>query len=210
MSIAFDAATTSGIATNSSRTYAYRSTAAIACNSVTYNGVNMAKARSDTKVVGTKNLEVSLWILYAPASGANNVVVTISATAYLGAVASSYTGVYQSNTPDAVNGLTGDATGSQSFDVTTVEDNCWVVAAGAINISSNTSAGNQTVRGSHVYGNSFSIFLEDTNGPKTPAGAQSMGFTVSGYTGQYWAFSGVSLAPAAAATGNPHYAYAQQ
>lgn len=142
---------------------------------VTYNGVSMTRV-NDTYVTAGNNIRVYLYYLIAPATGANNVVVTQASGGgwSIRAIATSYTGAKQTGQPDASNTATtgaGTAT-SLSCAVTTVADNCWVVG---IERSDEVSVAgtNTTFRaktGDYCY-------MMDTNAPKTPAGSSSLQVT---------------------------------
>ncbi|KKL22510.1 hypothetical protein LCGC14_2434730, partial [marine sediment metagenome] len=91
---------------------------------VTYNGVAMTLI--DGQGFATV-LFSSLWQLKAPATGANNVVVswTTNTVRVVGG-SMSFTGVDQTNPIDASNKATGNST-APSVAVTTVADNAWIV-----------------------------------------------------------------------------------
>ena len=223
MAIAFDAATTSSESKTATLTFSHTvgvgenrlivvgifavnnsKTNLVSCASVTYNGVSMTKARAD-QIVGSGNYsaESSLWILANPASGAHNVVATITNYFTHAGVSVSYTGCAQVSTPDAVNGKTGTAYGSQTFDVTTVADNCWVVAIGGVdcNASGATFVASDTSRGTlNIYDGYDRVRMQDTNGAVTPAGARTIGFTLSNSNIIGFAMTGASIAPVAAAS----------
>jgi hypothetical protein len=155
---------------------------------VTYNSVALTPIRSDVKQ-GANNYYYRSTILYliAPATGSNTVAVTLSGTAYysVGGVVS-YTGAKQSGQPDANNGANGTGT-AVSVDVTTVADNCWVfdTALGGYSFSACGNTQRWNVAG---YGAGA-----DTNGPKTPPGAQTMSWTQS--SSYAWVISAASFAP---------------
>lgn len=223
MAIALDVAATSSTATASPFTWSHtctgsnlllivgivvssHTTAQPTVTAATYNGVSMVKATNNQRVTAADGLESSVWFLFNPPTGAHTVSVSFSTTGTFpiaGGVSVSYTGAQQSNTPDAVGGTTGTATGSQSFTVTTVANNAWTFAVGLdMNSASQSITANQTTRGNiaNMIGgfNLYAMRAEDTNAPKTPAGAQTMGFTYSG-TIIGWVESGASFAPFVAA-----------
>jgi hypothetical protein len=162
------------------------------CTGVTYDDVAMTQVRSDS----CTSANTSIWFLHNPASGANKVIsVTAASDFHEGAGASaSYTGAAQVSTADAVNGTTG---GSSSVDssvtVTTVADNCWAVAVG-VSYSTGSVTSLQTARHTGWLNNNYSGYaFEDLNGPKTPAGAQTMGFHI--FSDDLYAISAASFAP---------------
>jgi hypothetical protein len=179
MAIAFDAASVGTSTTSTTQTWSHTCTGdnrilfvagGIPTNDtitgVTYAGVAM------TKISGLQNGRWNyLWYLIAPATGANNIVVTTSASDILRSVAASYTGVKQSGVPDATaegnysTGANADATQS----VTTVADNCWIVAMGS---GVQIGAGASTTQRAEVAEDGTGIF--DTNLALTPAGSHDI------------------------------------
>ena len=174
---------------------------------ITYNSISLTKAQGNQSNPTGQFLESSVWLKGGPSTGANTVSVTatMGISGHAAGVSTSYTGAQSSSTKDASGGATGTATGSQSFTVTTVADNSWVFAVG-INMAAvgPTIAANQTSRGTSAVAYSVAAVMraEDTNGPKTPAGNQTMGFTIGAGATEYgWAMSGASFAPAAGGGG---------
>jgi hypothetical protein len=169
---------------------------------VTYAGTAMTKAQAYTRTSGAVRLESSVWILASPSTGANDIIASITNYGYSGGVSASYTGCSQTSIADAYGGKTGITTGSVTFTVTTVADNCWIFAIGTNESTTDqTIAANQTSRGTllyHASGGSGIARLrsEDTNAAQTPAGSKTLGFTL-GYPMDY-AFCAASFAPAAA------------
>ena len=91
---------------------------------VTYAGVSMTEIGTPTTV----NTRVEqLWYLIAPATGANNIVVSWSASAVYGATASSYTGAKQSGQPDATGAASTGTGAAISSATTVVASGCWLV-----------------------------------------------------------------------------------
>ena len=83
--------------------------------SVTYNGVSMTSIASTNISTGFGRVLTQLFRLVAPATGAHDIVVTFSKTAYLGPTcAISYTGVDQT-TPVDTGSTDNDATGGTSI-----------------------------------------------------------------------------------------------
>jgi hypothetical protein len=116
-----------------------------------------------------------LYCLFAPATGANNVVCTASASTQFNSMSVSYTGAVQSNAVDASNTSSITAAALNfSTTVTTVADNCWTIcyAANDTNVFASNS---DTRRGTNVGGNIF-----DSNAAITPAGSKTMTQTVTG------------------------------
>lgn len=163
--------------------------------SITYNGVALSLIGSKDLVAGAGRVEC--WGLANPASGANTIAVTLSATIASAGTAVSYTGVHQSAPTEAFNSNEGTNVGAADaiVAITTVADNCWVHAAVATNDTSVTAG--QTSR-NNVTGAAGSGANEDT-GPKTPAGSQNMTYTDVGALAT-WVIGGYAIRPVAAST----------
>lgn len=158
-----------------------------AITGVTYNGVSMTEVGSN---VALGSDAFRRWILVNPASGANDIVASLSSSRRIEIYAVSFTGAKQSAQPDASATATGSST-SATGSVTTVADNSWVVAfaesngaSGAWSSSTNcTVVQSITDRGAAGYG-----------GPKTPAGSFTQAIAIASTGG--WGFAQVSIAPA--------------
>lgn len=167
----------------------------------TYNSVNMTKAQANSFDAGSfHKVESSVWFLGNPSTGSNtiSVTVTLGSTPTVVGASTSYTGAQAINTADAVGGTTGTATGSQSFTVTTVADNCWIFCVGILIASTSpTITANQTSRQTLPLGSSPSSVMntEDTNAAQTPAGSKTVGYTIGGTFIRGWSMSGASFAP---------------
>ena len=160
--------------------------------SVTYAGVAMTSMGSVANATTGRTIDV--YYLANPAAGANSVVPS-GGSSFVG-ISLSYTGAKQSGIPDALaaaNGVSG-ATHSQS--VTTVADNCWVVAFTDTD-GVNSTAGANTTRRSASASIAFEAF--DSNSAKTPAGAHTLNFTSGASVN--WASFGFSLAPSLSSGG---------
>ena len=185
MALAFDAAVDGGSTTGTSRTFSHTCSGSNrllivgvrggttadgdVITGVTYNGVSM------TKIFGNEplgNRWTYLYYLINPASGANNVVISASASINISGAASSYTGAYQSSQPDAYTN-NSSATSPLTTTNTTLIDNCWNVLVVVSNTGQAASTGStqRTIDGAGTFG------LYDTNGAKTPAGSVSMTVT---------------------------------
>jgi len=161
-------------------------------SSITYNSVSMTLVRTDVKSAIDYSRS-ALYYLVNPDSGSKTVVVTLSGvvTQHGAGGAITYTGAAQTGQPDADNGANGEST-SPSVAVTTTEDNCWVVSVlgGERGISACANTERWNVSSSFQYGLGGS-----DEGPKTPAGSQTMSWTL-GISGD-WAISAASFAPVA-------------
>jgi len=144
MAVAFDAATGSSGSGSTSLTFAHtcggsdrklvvgvgvRDSGSVAVTGVTYNGVAMT-------AVGTRQtngiVKLDVYQLNAPATGSNNVVVSMDGTPSSGVAgyAISLTGVDQGEAYDVQGGNAGSGTGAGSngeTTVTTTDANAWGV-----------------------------------------------------------------------------------
>lgn len=115
-----------------------------------------------------------LYCLFAPATWANNVVISASSSTAFNSMSSSYTGVLQSNTMNASN--TSSITSSSlnfSTTATSTVDNCWSICY-TINGTNVFSSNSDTRRWTNVWWNIF-----DSNSSITPAWSKTMTQTVS-------------------------------
>ena len=205
--IAFDAATNGG-STGSGTSHTFAHTTGVGSNrllvvqvtgdnnpgdvitGVTYNSVSMTLV--------TKNLTAGraqyMFYLLNPDSGANNVVISASATIYISSMAASYTGVGQSGQPDASN-TCSESGSTLTCTVTTVADNSWTVLVGG-NGNGATAGAGTTVRVQK--GNENGNFIADSNADITPAGSTSLIITNDG-AGDYEGIMASFSPPAVAA-----------
>lgn len=209
MAIAFDAATNGSSVTATSYTLAHTCTgtnrflvvgvvgvagAATSNNisGVTYAGVAMTKIGEEQ--LSPNDRWFSIWYLYNPASGANNIVVSSSSSAFIAASAASYNGVAQS-APEVTH-KSSQATGSPLNEaLTTLSDNAWHIGAGGT-ASGTPTAGTGTTRRAVNGGANLAVF--DNGGAITPAGSNTIQMTGmnSSFGSILW---GMSLAPYVAA-----------
>ena len=91
----------------------------------TYDGVGMTEL-AKLNGTGGRNWSVYMFGILAPATGANNIVVTRgSSTSSMIILNSSYTGVLQSGLPDATDTQQEEDSTSVTTTLTTVADNAW-------------------------------------------------------------------------------------
>lgn len=160
----------------------------------TYTGATyatVALAAVNDRPIGAGTQHTNFKLLVAPATGANNVVLTGTDTKG-NATAVTYTGCAQTGQPDANNTATATAT-SVSLTLTTVADNCWAMAyqRGDVDgFGSNNSGVTTTGRG----GANPNYYM-DSNGALSPAGGKTVSFSGSN---QGWAVVSMSLSPASA------------
>lgn len=157
--------------------YARGSGSGITVSGVTYAAVAMTSIRSDCNTGGATEPCTAIFYLIAPATGANNVVITMSAAVGSGRTivggAISLTGAHQTSPLDAHNGNNSFDVGI-SVSVTTVADNCWVVDTVA-GLAAVTVGAGQTQRWNVTDAtNQPAGSAGSTEGPKTPAGAVTM------------------------------------
>jgi len=161
--------------------------------SITFNGDALTAIRSDDIQLYPK-YSTALYYRIAPdTGGAYTVAVTFSGTtddAVGGAI--SYTGADQENQPDAHNGNATTHTKVGTVDVTTIVDNCWVVA-----VLVRTPEEGDPISGNTERWKVGTYAGSDTGGPKTPAGAQTMSWSWT--NDGNWAISAASFAPAVGA-----------
>lgn len=115
--------------------------------SVTYNGVAMTRVDKQLDIGNSPDLSAFLYVLAAPASGAHNVVITLSGASVIDYSFTSYTGCAAVQPTSGV--AAGEASPSTDFDptCTTMNDACWLHMY-ASNDTGNYSAGtNTTLRG---------------------------------------------------------------
>lgn len=165
-------------------------------NSITYNGVNLTKIRSDD----SGNSRSEIWYLVNPALGANTVQVNFAGgVSEMQAGAISLTGVDQSSPLDANNGATGSSS-SPSVNVTTIADNAWVLDSLLVENTPSISVGaGQTSRWSEDNANSRG--RGSTEGPKTPAGSVTMSWSLG--SSENWRLSAASFATSPVLTVSP-------
>ena len=203
MAIAFDAVTTSAVWSSvTSITFSHTCTwsnrilfVATANNGwvnitwVTYNWVAMTQI--STSISNGAPSKMYLWYLIAPATWANNVVVTASASCSMIAEVSSYTWAKQSWQPDSSVQNWPTTTTSWTQTTTTVADNCWIIMAGMWRTGNAVTAWSNTFVRAPVEILLAGMFLADTNGLQTPAGSKSLNVTSSSqeFTGIMASFS---------------------
>lgn len=159
---------------------------------VTYNGVSMTQ-------VGTTITEssdrYSIWQLIAPATGANNVVITGGgSTSLVIGCSQSYTGAKQSSQPDNTTQQGPTTTATLTSTLTTVADNSWTALFARASGDGATSAGTGTTQRSNTSG---LVQGYDSNGAITPAASTSLQTTQSSQPTTHFM---VSIAPSVATT----------
>lgn len=155
-------------------------------SSVTYNGVSMTKIGS-TVTIESSVAYLSLWYLLAPATGANNIVVT-KTSGYNTSIASvSYTGVKQSGQPEVNNTNTGSGT-APTCSMTPLTNNAMLVMSVGGNGTGGvaTESSNWTRRANN--------FTKGSMGEKSVATPASTTQTVTFSGSQNWGVIQISIA----------------
>lgn len=142
-------------------------------SSVTYNGVAMTLALSDTAQADTY-----IYYLIAPATGSNNVVITASALAVISSCAVAYSGANATGQPEATNSASNIFAATLSTSVTTLTDNAWVIAVGTLPGETVTRTSTGTTR----QANSNNLIMFDS-GAKTPAGSFTSSISATDFGG---------------------------
>lgn len=144
---------------------------------VTYNGVAMTRVDSFRSQGQGGTV---MYMLVNPASGANNVVVSLSASKNIYGASTSYTGALQTGQPDSNNGNASDPVTTLTVNTTVVLANSWLVSvAGRKAGSSDTIAASTNTTSRTV--NSY-VAIGDSNGGQA-AGARGQTWTLSGSNG---------------------------
>src|SRR3990167_2897336 len=95
---------------------------------ITYNGVALTKING---VSGSSDQGYStLWYLIAPATGANNIVVSWTGANNISSCAISYTGAHQTSPIDSNNTGTNGGGSTLTLATTVVASDCWLVTTG--------------------------------------------------------------------------------
>lgn len=143
--------------------------------SVTYAGVAMTLAIKLAPGTHPFNRWLYLYYLLAPATGSNNVVISISGSHFVGAGAADYTGVKQSSQPDATTSQIGaGAVTSLTTSITTIADNSWaILVENSYDANAAPNAGTGATR--RTFDATFGAWgIFDSNAAITPAGSYSM------------------------------------
>lgn len=165
---------------------------------VTYDGVGLVPAGGISMGTG---IRVELWYLTNPATGNNQVQVSLNGgntAAVAGSV--SLTGVSQSNPIENSAFATGNGT-TASVNVNTLSNNAWVLdTLGKVHRDDADVGTGQTERWNRMAGTSVDASrirgAGSTRGPVTPAGAVTMSWTLENI--RDWAVGAVAVRPAAA------------
>lgn len=185
MAIAFDTVVSNTSATATSLTYSHTTTGTNRflivwhlsntwdfSTGVTYAGVAMTLITK--KQVGATSAWTYLYVLSNPASGANNIVISVSSSTLIYGTSVSYTGVKQSNSVDA-SGTSSITTAALNLSTTisTTVANCWTVCY-SFNNQWTWTSNSDTIRWTNTGVNFF-----DTNALIASPSSKTMTQTVS-------------------------------
>lgn len=170
--------------------WAFNENASDLITGVTYNGVAMTLI--DRAQRQGAQYPSSGWLLIAPATGANDIVVTASSSTPVRAAGISYTGCNQSSQPDTFSSGSPAASSSTTMTMTTVVNNCWGVVLTTPETRTATASTNVTQRFESLLGASYHIFIGDSNANITPAGIFAQTIT---HANAQVGYVQVSLAP---------------
>ncbi len=167
---------------------------------VTYNGVAMTQIAQITNIFS--NVDLTMWILMAPATGANNIVVSQTGTpsSALQVYAGSYTGAAQTGQPDSTNSGKVSGVTTQTLSTTVVASNCWLVGQATNDFATMTVDGTPptVIRNQ---GNDGAPTID--SGVIVSTGSQSMEVNTSGSASIGMVMA--SITPAAAAAAANHW-----
>lgn len=136
---------------------------------VTYAGASCTTFKSQNIAGGRQFYG---WKKTAPATGANNVIVSFANTVFADATSLSYTGVDQTELEDSSFSTTASTT--LTLTTTTTADNCWLASGAA-----GTAAVPSASTGTTLRDTQGGLPVGDSNGAKSPAGSHSMAWTVA-------------------------------
>lgn len=143
---------------------------------VTYNAVAMTQVNT-LALAGTTFDNGYLFRLVAPATGANNIVVTASADTFIYAAATSYNNVDQT-TPIDVQGTNSATATSLGLSLTTTKNNDWLVGFWYYGTTDdNFTAGANTLIRQEDAAPGIWYAMGDTNSDQTPAGSKTITLT---------------------------------
>lgn len=160
---------------------------------VTHAGNAMTQIGST--VLFNTNYRKSAWYIYAPTTGAQNIVASTGSSGNIFVAAASYTGVAQSGFPDNSGTNTGTGVSSLATSLTPNVVDTWVVLLASGSQPLNASTGTSRAESNGGY-----AFISDTNAAINPASSQTLTVTRDGGGTFNAETTIVSLAPATAAS----------
>lgn len=154
-----------------------------------YNSVAMTRIGSAFNVGGTD--WDHFFYLLGPSTGANSLTFANLGAGSSWAAAASYTGVSQSGQPDSSSSNNGSST-TPSASTTTIADNSWIMCWGDNEVDTLTASTNTSLR---IQSPSTAMGIyEYSSNPKTPAGSQTLNFTLT--VSGAWYINIASFSPA--------------
>lgn len=141
---------------------------------VTYAGAAMTQIPTASPVQVPGNLWISLWYLVAPATGANNIVISASPSTTIGGDAASY--VATSPGIDVSGNATATSASSISKSITTTQNNAWTVGWCSTDGFDVSAGASTTLR----QGNGTNRAIFDSNAAITPPGSTTLNVSQSG------------------------------
>jgi hypothetical protein len=143
---------------------------------VTYAGVSMTQV-SGSPIQTPSDRFAYLFFLLNPATGANNVVVTLTGggNTFIAGLAASYSGA--NGGVDLGGNTSGSSISSLSKSLTTTIDNDWTIAYFAANGGVASAGASTTLRKASVSFPQFSLF--DSNAALTPPGSKTLNVNVT-------------------------------
>lgn len=135
---------------------------------VTYAGVSMTRVGSIDNAGGVNGAQREyMYFLLAPATGANNVVVSRSDSGTIASAVADYTGVLQSGQPDASNTARCNNSTTCTISVTAVAGGSWLMGNGRRNSGGRAAGADTTERSENAW-------YEATSNPVDAAELDSM------------------------------------
>jgi hypothetical protein len=195
MAIAFNATSQNRTLASSSNTVSHTCTGSdrllltfIECQNgdlitgVTYNGVSMTQlGKNNISAFGFYNY---IYYLVAPATGANNIVVSASGSCTIIQLSESLTGVNQTTPIDASNLINQTSSlANPTGSVTTLTDNAWVVGSCRISSFKPTVSAGTTERN---ISSDIGYILYDKNSTSSPVGTYTLDTTSAAQTWYFW------------------------
>lgn len=153
---------------------------------ITYGGVAMQFVRADT--IGLFRNEI--WQLPNPASGANSIAVSLSASLTTVGNADSYNNVNQTNMVSNSMGATGSNSTAPTVSLTTLDDRSWIVSGLTTSDATMTLTDSETQRQNQA-GVSGTAAMAD-QGPISPVGNVTASWNVVGALDS-WAIGVIGL-----------------
>lgn len=163
---------------------------------ITYAGIPLAQLG----MAWHSGSRANLWYLLAPATGANNIVITATAGTLFRVYAASYSGVSQTGFPDAsvldtTSNAAGGDPGIYTTNITTIADNAWIIEIASMGGSWNGTGGNSTIITTVAEG------MVCHRGPVTPGGSTTISTSTTYSGGNAIASISAAFAPDGASPG---------